>query len=321
MNALTVIEAAAVPAMSAPLAEAMAAADGFAAAAEAPNTRKAYISDFKAFRAWCDEKRLNSMPAQPEVVCAYISARAQAGVKPSSIQRAVAAIRYAHKLAGHEPPTNMEAVKRVMRGIRRTVGAAPVKKAAATADIVGGMLNACPDTLGGKRDRALLCLGFAGAFRRSELVALNVEDLKFGLDGIRVTIRRSKTDQEGVGREILIAQGSRIRPVEAVREWLAAAGITEGPVFRPVNKWGTVVPEALAGQTVRLIVKRYADQIGAPGDFAAHSLRSGFITSAFEAGARIDKIKEVSRHVSTDVLLGYARSAGLAKDHAGASFL
>ena len=132
-------------------------------------------------------------------------------------------------MAGHEPPTGSEAVKAVLRGIRRTIGAAKQGKAPATADLIGQMVALCPDNMIGKRDRALLCLGFAGAFRRSELCALEVADLTEVPDGLRILIRRSKGDQEGQGQEVAIPRGYKLRPVEAVQTWLAAAEISSGP--------------------------------------------------------------------------------------------
>jgi integrase len=253
---------------------------------------------------------------------AFLSAEALGGAKASTLGRRVAAIRYAHKAAGHEPPTNRETVKAVMRGIRRTIGTAKVQKAPATADLLRQMLDVCPDTLRGKRDRALLALGFAGAFRRSELVALTVADLAEVVDGLRVTIRHSKTDQEGQGQEIAIPRGSRLRPVEAVQAWLAAAGITEGPIFRAINRGGRVGAASLGDDGVADLVKAYAQRVGLDaGTFSGHSLRAGFLTSGAEAGANVFKLMEVSRHRSVDTLRGYVRRADLFKDHAGAAFL
>jgi integrase len=172
------------------------------------------------------------------------------------------------------------------------------------------------------RDRALLLFGFSGAFRRSELVALRVEDLTETPDGLRVRIRHSKTDQEGVGQEIAIPRGTRLRPVEALRAWLAAAGITEGPVFRRVTRHGVVLSDALAAESVADIVKHYAARAGLdPNVYAGHSLRAGFLTSGAEAGASIFKLMEVSRHKSVDTLRGDVRRAELFKDHAGSGFL
>jgi len=211
-------------------------ASDFARAEKAEATRRAYRADFDAFRAWCAGRGVSHLPATPETVAAFLAAEANRGLKPASIGRRLAAVRYAHKLAGHEPPTNSEAVRATMRGIRRTVGAAPARKAPATADHVRAMAAMTKDTLGGLRDRAVLLLGFAGAFRRSELVALDVADVEECDEGLRVHIRRSKTDQEGQGATIAIMRGSVACPVKALQAWLSAAAITQGALFRPVEK-------------------------------------------------------------------------------------
>jgi hypothetical protein len=143
------------------------------------------------------------------------------------VGRRLAGIAYAHKLAKQPNPCTAEDVKVIMAGIRRTLGCAPKRKAAAAAERVRAMLDACPDTMIGVRDRALIALGFAGAFRRSELVTLQVSDLLEVADGYRVAIRRSKTDQTGDGHEIVVPRGLKIRPVAAVQAWLQAAGVLD----------------------------------------------------------------------------------------------
>jgi site-specific recombinase XerD len=179
----------------------------------------------------------------------------------------------------------------------------------------------CPATLIGARDRALLALGFAGAFRRSELVALQVEDLAPCADGLRVTVRRSKTDQEAQGQTIAILRGVCICPVEAVDAWLAKAGINTGFVFRSVLKGGRL-GGPLPAQSVAHIVKAYATRAGLDARiFSGHSLRAGFCTSAAEHGASVWKMMDVSRHKSVQTLRGYVRNAESFKDHAGAAFL
>lgn len=319
-TALTTIEAPSLPA--AVIQAEMDAAHGFALAEKADVTRTAYRSDFAAFTAWCRARGLVWLPAATDTVAAFLAAQATAGAKASTIGRKAAAIRYAHKLAGHEPPTNSEAVKAVVRGIRRTIGIAPVRKQAATAALVAEMLTHCPATPRGRRDAALLALGFSGAFRRSELVALIVSDLVEGVDGYRITIRHSKTDQEGAGQEIAVPRGYRIEPVKLVQAWLQAAGITEGFVFRPVAKGGRVLDEPLTGHSAAAIVKRYAELAGLDASaFAGHSLRAGFLTSAAESGAGVLKMVEVSRHKSIDMLRTYVRRADLFREHAGAAFL
>ena len=293
------------------------AARAFADAALAPSTRKGYRSDFAIFAAWCRVRGFMPLPAMPEVLAMFLSSQAHEGVRVSTIGCRIAAIAYAHKLAGHAPaPTASEIVRTVMRGIRRSVGTAPRRASPATADVITDMLRHCPgDTLRGKRDRALLLLGFAAALRRSELVALQVTDLSETEDGLRVLIRRSKTDQEGQGATVAVPRGRRLRPVAAVRLWLDAAEITEGPVFRPVG--GRVQPEALTDRSVADIVKRLAEQAGYdPVLFSGHSLRSGFLTSAAANRASVWKMHAVSRHKSLDVLSGYVRDAEAFDDHA-----
>ncbi|MGI4793647.1 MAG: site-specific integrase [Janthinobacterium lividum] len=286
------------------------------------STRRAYASDFRIFADWCQARGVTCLPADPETVATFISGEAAAGTKASTIGRRLAAIRYAHRLAGQPTPTDAELVGVTMRGIRRTIGAAKVKKAPATAPRINEMLQHIPDTLTGKRDRALLLLGFAGAIRRSELVALQVADLELSDDGARVLIRRSKTDQEGHGRIIGIPAGGRLQVVEAVIAWLAASGITAGPIFRPINRHGQVLPAALTGTTVAAVVKAYAGRSGLdPATFSGHSLRRGFLTSAAQHGATLAKMKAVSGHKSTDVLMGYVDDAEMFRDHAGSAFL
>src|SRR5205085_1492179 len=157
----------------------------------------------------------------PAMVAAFLVAEAERGVKASTLGRRTAAIAYAHKLAGQPDPTDNEDVRSALQGVRRTIGAAQRRKAPATAEVLAAMLSHTPATLTGLRDRAILALGFSGAFRRSELAALDVEDLADDPEGLRVTIRRSKTDQEGQGQQIAIPHGQHVKPVAAVRAWIA----------------------------------------------------------------------------------------------------
>ena len=196
------------------------AAVDLAKAEKAASTRKAYGTDFRLFKAWCDGKRISSLPASPETVAAFLASESKT-TKPSTLGRRVAAIRYAHKLAHLDTPTDSEAVKATLRGIRRTFGGAKVRKAPAVAAKMQSMVAMAPEGLTGLRDRALLLLGFAGAFRRSELVALDVADIEATETGLLVKIRRSKTDQDGEGVTIAIARGDVACPAKALREgWM-----------------------------------------------------------------------------------------------------
>jgi integrase len=252
----------------------------------------------------------------------HISRPHAATSKPSTFGRRVAAIRYAHKLANLELPTDAEGVKATMRGIRRTFGTARVKKAPAIAAKMHSMVALAPDSLTGLRDRALLLIGFGGALRRSELVALDVADIQETEIGLLVTIRGSKTDQERQGATIAITRGDIACPLKALREWLDAAGIEAGPLFRPINKADTVAVSRLTCRSVANIIKAYAERAGFDAStFSGHSLRAGFLTSAAGKGASIFKMMDVSRHKSVDTLRGYVRDAELFKGHAGAGLL
>ena len=299
------------------------AINAFAAAEKAEATRRGYRSDFAGFARWCETRGVEPLPASPDTLAAFLADRATAaGDKPSTLSRKMAAIRYAHRLRGAPSPTDDERVSAVMRGIRRTKGAAPNRKAAATVERIKAMIATIPaDTLRGKRDRALLAFGMAGAFRRSELVALRVEDIERVPDGMLVTIRKSKTDQESAGQVIAILRGSSLRPVHALLDWLAAAEITSGPVFRSINRHGRV-GESMTPQTVAVVVKEHADAAGYdPAEFAGHSLRAGFLTSAAETGADAFHMMDVSRHRRLETLSVYVRRANLFKNHAGSGFL
>ena len=299
----------------------LASAIDLAQAEKAASTRKAYRTDFRLFKAWCDDKRVSALPAAAKTVAAYLAAEVLTA-KPSTLGRRLAAIRYAHRLAGFPLPTDAEGVKATMRGIRRTFGSAKVRKAPAVAAKMLGMVAKAPDKLAGMRDRALLLLGFAGAFRRSELVALDVADIEETEAGLRVTIRHSKTDQEGQGVTIAIARGDIACPVRALRDWLGAADIEAGPLFRPINKADRVAQARLTDRSVANIVKAYAERAGFEAStFSGHSLRSGFLTSAAANGASIFKMMDVSRHKSVETLRGYVRDAEIFKDHAGAGLL
>ena len=304
------------------LQEATQRAGDFARAEKATSTKRDYRSDFAIFEAWATGQGASALPAAPETVAAFIAAEADRGAKASTIGRRLAAIRYAHKLAGLPLPTDDERVRATARGIRRSIGTAKTKKAPATNDRLLAMVAPHGRSLAKLRDRALLLIGFAGAFRRSELVALDLADIEETSEGLRITIRQSKTDQEAEGQTIAIVRGSVACPVEALKAWLAAAGITGGPLFRPINKADRVSPERLTAQSVALIVKAHCERAGLdPAQFAGHSLRAGFLTSAAKRGANLFKMMDVSRHRSVDTLRGYVRDAEIFKDHAGAGLL
>jgi site-specific recombinase XerD len=287
---------------------------------KAANTRRGYGSAFANFERWCKDRDVSSLPAAPETVVAYLAKMAER-VRANTIGHRVAAIRYAHLISGHPSPTDSECVRAVVRGIRRSLGTAPRKKLPALAERVIAMTIGTGSGLKGLRDRALLLLGFAAACRRSELVALDWSDIEECDAGLRITIHRSKGDQEGNGVTIGVVKGSTACPVAALRAWREAAGVVSGPVFRSVRKGGRL-GERLSDQSVSDIVKAHAEHAGLdPSLFAAHSLRSGFITSAAMRGASLWKLLDQSRHRSVETLKGYVRDVEIFKEHAGAGLL
>lgn len=300
----------------------VATAAEYARAEKAEATRRAYRSDFEIFRSWCSARGASPLPAAPEAIAAFLAHEAERRVRPSTIGRRVAAIRYAHKLAGLPLPTDDERVRATMRGIRRSLGTARAKKTPATVERIVAMAPLAGGGLANIRDRALLLFGFASAMRRSELAALDLEDIEETADGLCVTIRRSKTDQEGHGDVIAVPRGTIACPVAALKAWLDAATITTGPLFRAIAKGERIQGARLTDRSIAAIVKAHAARVGLdPAHFAGHSLRSGFLTSAAARGASVFKMADQSRHRSIDTLRGYVRDAEIFKDHAGAGLL
>ena len=275
----------------------------------------------KSFSTWCEGVGRCAIPASAETCAVYFAALADAGLKVSTIQRRAAAISYAHRLAGEASPLGLEAVKAVLRGVRRVRGVAAQGRAPLTADLVARVVRRLPDTLAGKRDRALIVLGFAAALRRSELVALQVADVVHTNDGVFVQIGKSKSDQEGRGCAIAVPTGVRLKPVEALDAWAAASGIVSGALFRAVDRHGRI-GGALSDRAAAEIVKRAALRAKLdPAQFSGHSLRSGFVTSALGAGADLFRVMDVTRHRRVETLRIYDRRAKAFKDHAGRRFL
>jgi len=228
------------------------------------------------------------------------------------------AIAEAHKAVGLESPTHNAIVANTMKGIRRSLGTAPAQKAPALTADVRAMLDATDAGLIGLRDRALILLGFASAFRRSELVSLDVEDCAFGKDGLTVTLPRSKTDQEGAGRKIGIPFGANPQtcPLRVLQAWIEQAGIPSGPLFRSINRHGQMQPGRLSGLDVARVVKKLAQRAGLDAaKYAGHSLRAGHATSAAIAGASERSIMNQTGHRSVQMVRRYIRDASLFREN------
>jgi site-specific recombinase XerD len=309
-----------VPAPSA-LAPIASRAEHYLRASQSQNTRRAYASDWRHFLAWCKTAGQGSLPASPETLILYLSALAQSA-KTSTLTRRLSAISQAHQAAGFESPSQHLAVRKVMAGIRREKGTAQTgKKPVVTEDIRAMVATLSSKRLLDVRDRALLLLGFAGALRRSELVALNVEDLKINREGLIVTIRRSKTDPEGQGRLVGIPYGSTPAtcPVRALQSWLETLGADGGPLFRPINRHQQIGRKRLTSQSVALVVKRSGAAAGFDAkQLAGHSLRAGLATAAAAAGVPERAIMAQTGHRSLTTLRKYIREGSLFLENAAA---
>ena len=290
-------------------------------ASRADNTRRGYLADFRHFSGWCQQHGLESLPAAPETVASYLTACADSGtLKAGSIQRRVSAISNYHQAAGLESPTATAVCRLTLAGIRHKLGTRQEGKAAVLTSDLAAMCSHMPAGLKGLRDRALLLVGFAGAFRRSELCGIDVEHLTFTADGVRILVPRSKTDQAGTGREVGIVRGTTaLCPVAALEAWLQASGITTGPVFRSVSRHSQIQTDRLGDRSVALVVKEYAAAAGLDAaKCAGHSLRVGLVTQAVVNSVDLPAIQRQTGHRSLDMLLKYSRSANLFRDNASA---
>ena len=305
--------------------EARAAAEAYAKGSRSPGTWRAYESDWKVFSAWCASVDQGPLPASPSTVAWFLASQARLRIAPSTLGRRLAAIRLMHLGARLPSPHDALEVAEVMRGIRRAWKRPVAQKAPAVADEIKRMVDAVePQTFAGLRDRALLLLGFAGAFRRSELVALDVEHLTARPEGLSVVIASSKTDQEGRGQVVAIpaVRDSRYCPVRAVSDWLVAADIRNGAVFRSIRRGDHMAADRLGDRSVALVIKRLATKVGLDASrYAGHSLRSGFLTSAANNRASIFKMADQSRPKSLDVLREYVRNEERFDDHAAEGLL
>lgn len=233
------------------------------------------------------------------------------------------ALNWRYREMGMPSPAASYEVGVTLRGLARLQENPPRQVKALREDRITAMLEACPQTRHGRRDAAMLALGFAAALRRSELCGLTVGDIAMErTDGMIVHIRRSKTDQSGMGHRIAVPEGRVVRAMSRLSAWLDGVGITDGYVFQTMRKGGVPTGRPLNPGEVARLVKRYAAKIGLdPADYSAHSLRAGFVTSAAAHRARLDKIMEVTRHRNPATVLGYIRDAECFADHAGANFL
>lgn len=282
----------------------------------ADSTRKAYKNDLDHFIAWG-----GTIPCNGDQIAAYLSFFAGT-LSMATLQRRIVSIAKAHTMQGLTDPTKNELVRLTFRGIRRSHGKPQNQMAALMKEDLIVMLSHIPDTVKGARDRALLMMGFCGAFRRSELVSIQIENLEFTPQGIVVILPRSKTDQTGQGRKIGIPKGrGRICSVAAIENWLLHLSANHGALFRSITKGGVISKDTLSDKSVADIIKFYARKAGLDsGRYSGHSLRSGLVTSAAQQGVSSWKIRQQTGHKSDAMLARYIRDGDIFTDNAAALF-
>ena len=318
-------------------------------AAQAPNTKIAYDKAWRAWAAHCEASGIDDPLAATaaEIVHWFAllatepSARSGKLLSIGTIAMYRSGLSRRYASAGFARLPGDREVRETIAAAQRLRGTPPRQVKALREHEIAAMIEACTCTCGrgcgcgradsliGARNAAILAVGFAAALRRSEIIGLTVDDIQaFDVDGERrmtVRIKRSKTDQSGRGHRVPVPDGQTIRPVRRVVAWIERAAIADqpsAPLFQSARKGGTVTGRPLHHSDIARLVKQYAEAIGLdPAQYAAHSLRSGFVTSAAVHRARLDKIMEVTRHKSTDMVMRYIRDADVFADHAGAGFL
>lgn len=286
-------------------------------ATRTPSTLRRYSFAWRAFVAWCGARDLEPLPADPRSVALYLAD--QAGrIKPAGLEVALSAIAAAHEGAGYPSPRSDPTVRKMRQGIRNSHPIAQASKAPLGAEQLRAILEALPSSPAGARDRALLVIGWLGALRRSEIVALDLADVREVPAGLEVELRRSKTDQEGKGRRVALPRGrGGICPVVAWRAWLEVRGTDEGPAFVGVRRHGGLTGKRLHGSSIARLVQRLAGR----GNFAGHSLRAGFVTSAALAGRSERSIQAQTGHKDAAMVRRYVRLATLFLDNAAEGLL
>lgn len=305
-----------------PLEHEIAVAVRYVEAAKAPSTLRAYRSDWRIWRRWCAERDLKPLPSDGKAVAVFAAAQAAAGLRPATIHRRLAAIRHHHVEGGYASPTEDVLVARALAGIRRTHGTKPRKKRPLTVAMLRDMVDVMPATPRGRRDKALLLLGFAGAFRRSEVAALEIRQLEWVHEGVKVHLDKSKGNQEGRAEVVPVLCGTDLCPVTALKDWIAAVRLIEGPIFRKITKGGRLGFLSVNDRFVAKMVKWYLFRAGYDHEqFSAHSLRSGFLTAAAANRASLLSLQRVSRHRRVETLMEYVDQAEAFVDHAAEGLL
>jgi integrase len=294
-------------------------------AAKAESTRDAYAADFRAWSDWARQRGFSPLPAADAAVAAYLAALGDAGASPRTIARRLSGIGHAHREAGHPSPSEHPGTREVLRGIRRAAarsGRRPKKARAVDTQTIRALVEDLPDGPAGLRDRALILVSFALGLRASDACGLDVTDLAPAGHGLDVTVRFSKTDQEGAGEVLALAPGVRVQtcPVRALQAWVAAAELESGPLFRSVGRGAAprIGATRMARSSVRLVLLRAAERAGVPLEgLSPHSLRRSFATEGYKAGVSERELARTGRWASVTTLRGYDASSRWAAPASG----
>jgi site-specific recombinase XerD len=290
---------------------------------KALNTVRAYKSDFEDFGLFCVKNGFNNLPSEPKVVSLYLTHLSSTEAKISTIKRRLVSIGVIHKIKGYYLDTKHPIIIENLMGIRRRKGTIQKGKKPILINDLKKLIDVInaenePD-IKKLRNKALLIIGFSGGFRRKEIVSLDIEDIEFVFEGVKITVKRSKTDQygEGMVKGIPHFENSLYCPVATLQKWINISKIKKGPLFRRFLKGSILSDSRLTDQSIALIIKSYLAKIGIdPNNYSGHSLRSGFATSAAEAGAEERSIMSMTGHKSTEMVRRYIKEANLFKNNA-----
>ena len=289
---------------------------------KASNTLKAYKSDFKDFGAFCSRHSLSSLPTEPKIVSLYLTHLSK-NSKISTLRRRLVSISMAHKLKGYHLDTKHPIIVENLMGIRRVKGSIQKGKKPILINHLKTIINVIDQQKIGDikkfRDKSIILIGFGGGFRRTELISIDYEDLEFVTEGLKITIRKSKTDQfgEGMIKGLPYFTNETYCPIVNLKKWLKTSKIKSGPVFRRFTKGSILTDKRLTDQSVVFLMKQYLNLAGIENkNFAGHSLRSGFATVAAESGADERSIMAMTGHKTTQMVRRYIREANIFKNNA-----
>ena len=290
---------------------------------KAINTIRAYKSDYKDFGLFCAQNGLRSLPADPKTVSLYLTHLSTKDVKVSTLKRRLVSIGVIHKLKGHYLDTKHPSIIENILGIKRRKGSVQKGKKPILINNLKQIINVIDsynnEEIKKFRDRSIILIGFSGGFRRNEIISLDYEDLDFVTEGLKINLRRSKTDQfgEGAVKGLPYFDNSQYCPVLSLQKWIKVSNIKSGPLFRRFSKGSKLTENRLTDQTVALLIKEYLKLAGIDSqNYSGHSLRSGFATSAAESGAEERSIMAMTGHKSTEMVRRYIKEANLFKNNA-----